>query len=109
MCMPIDLHSEETMRCYRCHRKEATEHLTGVAACEDCGRALEQSGKDPRRCPIDGSSLKKQVLLGVVTDRCPSCAGVWLDSGEVDIVQKRAAESGGSDFTSGFFLGMGLR
>ena len=97
------------MKCYRCQHNEATENLTGVPVCEDCGLALQRSGKDPRLCPIDRSSLEKRILLGVVIDKCPSCAGVWLDGGEVEIVRRRAADSGGSDFTSGFFLGMGLR
>ena len=41
------------------------------------------------QCPRDGSALNSEKYEGdVVVDRCPSCHGFWLDSGELKSVQE---------------------
>lgn len=34
-------------------------------------------------CPRDGTHLSNVRIDGVELDRCPNCAGVWLDTGEL--------------------------
>lgn len=41
------------------------------------------------KCPRDGSELTSENYeAAVVVDRCPTCHGVWLDAGELQIVQE---------------------
>ena len=34
------------------------------------------------------AEMEKVVIQNVVTDRCPSCHGMWLDEGELEIVSR---------------------
>jgi Zn-finger nucleic acid-binding protein len=41
------------------------------------------------KCPIDGSDLQsREYEAGIPVDGCPSCGGVWLDPGELEIIQE---------------------
>lgn len=41
------------------------------------------------KCPRDGASLTSDRYEGDVTvDKCPSCGGIWLDSGELRTIQE---------------------
>ena len=93
-------------KCYRCQQRKASLDFEGVPTCAECSKAIQATREEVRHCPIDGNGLQKQVLHGVIVDRCSSCGGVWLDGGELELVQKALAAGGGGDFTSGFFLGM---
>ena len=44
-------------------------------------------------CPRCGKTLQERVEHGVTIDQCPSCGGVWLDKGELDVLVE-ADESG---------------
>src|SRR5689334_9327688 len=44
-------------------------------------------------CPKDGTKLEAHEARGVTIDICPTCQGMWLDKGEVDIVRKLESES----------------
>jgi Zn-finger nucleic acid-binding protein len=40
------------------------------------------------KCPRDGAILKTQVYeADVEVDACPSCQGMWLDSGELEKIE----------------------
>ncbi|RMG11936.1 MAG: hypothetical protein D6731_14795 [Planctomycetota bacterium] len=39
----------------------------------------------PRACP---TPLQVDQLVGIEVDRCPSCEGIWLDTGEGEIVTR---------------------
>jgi len=43
-----------------------------------------------RACPVDGKTLEQSSMAGVIVDRCPSCQGIWLDSGELEEILKQA-------------------
>ena len=47
-----------------------------------------------RKCPVDDFTLAQETYEGVTIDVCPHCAGVWLDSGELESIQSTQA----SDF-----------
>lgn len=38
------------------------------------------------RCPKCGGHLETVELHRVQVDRCPDCAGLWLDNGEIDLL-----------------------
>lgn len=38
------------------------------------------------RCPKCGGHLETVEFHRVQVDRCPDCAGIWLDNGEIDAV-----------------------
>jgi hypothetical protein len=40
------------------------------------------------RCPKCGMELKEIDYQGINVDKCFSCDGVWLDSGEIDVLVK---------------------
>lgn len=41
------------------------------------------------QCPRDGTTLTSEKYEGdVVIDRCSSCGGIWLDSGELKTIQE---------------------
>ena len=42
-------------------------------------------------CPIDQTELSITERQGVEIDYCPRCRGVWLDHGELDKLNERAA------------------
>ncbi len=56
--------------------------------CESCEQEVQllvsAEGEVPRKCPIDGNLMQKEVSHMIVIDRCPKCAGVWLDGGELE-------------------------
>jgi Zn-finger nucleic acid-binding protein len=43
-------------------------------------------------CPHCGKECVKSVTQGVQIDRCPDGAGIWLDSGEIELLQAAAEE-----------------
>ena len=43
------------------------------------------------KCPIDGTELRMADRQGVEIDYCPTCRGVWLDRGELDMIIERAS------------------
>ena len=38
------------------------------------------------KCPRCGSALTEREFQNVKVDSCPSCKGVWLDAGELEMV-----------------------
>jgi Na+-translocating ferredoxin:NAD+ oxidoreductase RNF subunit RnfB len=61
------------------------ELIAELRAKRDADRA---AGAATRKCPVDGTVLEAREFHGVIVDTCPSCAGVWLDAGELDALMK---------------------
>ena len=53
-------------------------------------------------CPRDGSALAERVYHHVRIDECPTCGGVWLDKGELQILE-RVDETSRRSFIGGLF------
>jgi Zn-finger nucleic acid-binding protein len=65
-------------------------------------------------CPRDGTHLSNVRIDGVKLDRCPKCAGIWLDRGELETVmmlklsevesnfEDQTATRGGADEAAGY-------
>jgi Zn-finger nucleic acid-binding protein len=63
------------------------------ATLEALKRQREEAFKDERRClrPSCENSLMERIEVDKVEiDKCPSCGGVWLDPGELELLLKRA-------------------
>ncbi len=51
------------------------------------------------KCPKCGADLKEINYQGVLIDTCQECRGIWLDCGELELL-----EQGGSRLAKGFVL-----
>jgi Zn-finger nucleic acid-binding protein len=47
------------------------------------------AGTSSMRCPRCDGNLKESTVDGVAIDTCDKCAGVWLDSGELERLTKK--------------------
>jgi len=54
---------------------------------------VEAAGREGQivRCPKCPGALEKYRFMGFVLDRCESCAGIWLDKGELEGIMRKAA------------------
>lgn len=86
--------------CVRCGKNRTIRSSGGVPTCESCEELLRASlqakGEAARQCPVHSISMTKEIVCNIVIDRCPSCSGVWLDGGELDLL-KQAIKAGMSD------------
>lgn len=51
---------------------------------------------DDRHClrpACNGQLMERVQVDSVEIDRCPTCGGIWLDSGELELLMKRAKGS----------------
>jgi uncharacterized protein len=67
----------------------------------------EQVRTEMNKCPRCGTVLEEQEREGVKIDVCPSCGGIWLDKGELEILQR--VEKGKSGGFFGSFIGSGRK
>lgn len=51
-----------------------------------------REGRPLGDCPRCGEGLTARDHMGVTVDECPSCGGIWLDRGELEVLQERASE-----------------
>ncbi|MCL7926396.1 MAG: zf-TFIIB domain-containing protein [marine benthic group bacterium] len=89
--------SEVGEECSRCHRRTALRDFEGSQVCADCELAIKAGREERIRCLHDDSSMRKELIEGVIVDRCPSCGGVWFDGGELEALSsilQRAADQG---------------
>ena len=84
-------------KCARCGKRRTKEEYEGVPTCESCRvlmqKQVEASTEARQSCPIDGTPMSKEIVLSVIVDRCPKCRGVWLDGGELELLEA-AIEAG---------------
>ena len=61
---------------------------------------LQQKQKEVHwmKCPKCGSDLEEINYHRVMIDRCNACKGIWLDSGELELLTEGRAQ-----LTKGFF------
>lgn len=92
-------------KCVRCGTRTRAHDAAGLPTCEDCKSKLQAEREEKRICPIDGAMMSKELVHNVIIDRCPSCSGVWLDRGELELI-RQAVEAEHEPFGSGRFLAM---
>jgi Transcription factor zinc-finger len=85
--------------CHQCGRPTVfAQEPAENAVCAGCAGEPAPPRDAARSCPIDDTPLAAEHRSGVTLDRCPSCDGVWLDSGELELVvqpARRVAEGRG--------------
>jgi len=81
-------------KCVRCgtRTRNVYQDQSMCPACVEHVKLVLESARESRRiCPADGSELTKEVVHGVIIDRCPECRGVWLDAGEMERMNEEVA------------------
>ena len=82
-------------KCVRCSER-THETYQDKPTCERCRDemevALAEAAEEKRACPVDGLILKKEIVHGVIIDRCATCGGVWLDPGELERMNREVAD-----------------
>lgn len=69
----------------------------------DAERAERASaGRLPLRCPRDGTVMVERPHHGVTVDDCPQCGGVFLDRGELELLE-HVDDGGVGRFVGGLF------
>jgi hypothetical protein len=92
--------------CARCGERRTRSALDDIPTCSTCEQTVLQAklaSEDQRSCPIDGTTMQKEIVHKLVIDRCPKCRGVWLDPQELDAIKKTVAQEG---YNNGLILGM---
>jgi hypothetical protein len=87
----LDLRDELCARC-RKPMRYTNPGVDGVPTCPSCRAALDRP-QPQGACPGDGQPLEAQRVSNVAIDRCPSCGGVWLDEGELELIITAAAQA----------------
>ena len=90
--------------CVRCREHPSVEVLDGLPTCHHCGTAIRLKSESVRRCPVDGDTMRKEVIQNLLIDRCPSCGGIWLDHDELEALLRLAAEREDRSFINGVIL-----
>ena len=92
----LDLRDE---RCVRCGKptRYSTPGADGVPTCASCRDVLSRPAPKRRSCPVDGGELQSHQASNVAIDRCPSCDGVWLDGGELELITRAALDAAKRD------------
>ena len=93
-------------KCVRCGSKSTRNKVEGLPTCETCELKIQMERETPRMCPVEGSAMQKKIIHNVIVDKCPACKGLWLDEGELILLQNAMRDKGGGDFASGFIAGM---
>ena len=78
--------------------KQNAELIKQLRARQDAERSQAESKKHVMVCPRCGSPLDEVKMQSVLVDVCPSCKGMWLDAGELEII--RESRGGKSFFDS---------
>ena len=72
--------------------KQDAELLKQMRARLDAERAKGDRAQEPMKCPRCGTELQETQYHHAVVDVCPSCKGMWLDGGEIEIIGKSLKE-----------------
>jgi uncharacterized protein len=72
--------------------KQDAELLKQMRAKLDAERAKAEKTQAPMKCPRCDATLQETQFHHAVVDVCPSCKGMWLDAGEIEIIGKSFQE-----------------
>lgn len=61
----------------------------------DAERVKQERTSHSNKCPKCGCDLEEREHHGVKIDECPECGGIWLDKGELEIIEEIDAKSSG--------------
>jgi hypothetical protein len=66
--------------------KRDAELLKAKRAQLDVERAKAARSQHHMKCPKDGTDLQEREQSKVKVDVCPTCKGMWLDAGELEML-----------------------
>src|SRR5262245_56813591 len=89
--LTLDLRDEQCVRC-RGPMRYGSPGADGVPTCAACCEEIARP-RSSRACPVDAQPLRAERVANVAVDRCPSCGGVWLDGGELELVTAAAVQA----------------
>ncbi len=94
--------------CVRCGKQRTKREYAGVPTCENCQKllvaSLEAMAENARQCPVHATEMTKEIVLNIVVDRCPTCEGIWLDGGELDLLKQAIKAGMPDDFARAMLL-----
>jgi len=93
-------------KCARCGETRTWTHFENVPTCEKCEIDLMAEREEKRICPLCHAEMNKSVVKKIITDRCPSGHGVWLDGNELELIQTAMEEDAEGSFANGMIIGM---
>jgi hypothetical protein len=93
-------------KCLRCDKKRTKSKFEGLPTCGKCEIEIRLEREEKRPCPYDSAEMTKEVILNVIVDRCSKCGGVWLDSGELELLKKAIKAGADAACMNGLVLGM---
>lgn len=67
--------------------KQDAELMREMRARLDAERSAQPS-KEINKCPRCGTGLQEEERDSVKIDVCPNCGGIWLDKGELEMLQQ---------------------
>lgn len=73
--------------------KQDADLIREMRARLDAQRSTE--GGQVNRCPRDGTALNEEERHSVKIDVCPTCGGIWLDKGELELLARVGGRSSG--------------
>ena len=83
------------------HRKNQ-EAIEKLRAKLKASAEAKTAGTSSMQCPRCDGKLHEAVVAEVTLDSCDKCGGVWLDKGELDMLERRL-KSGARGFMGALF------
>jgi hypothetical protein len=93
-------------KCLRCDKKRTKSKFEGFPTCGECELEIRKERETRRLCPLDRAEMTKEVIMNVIVDRCSKCGGVWLEPGELELINKAINEGANAQYMNGLVLGM---
>ena len=68
-------------------------------------RRKQERSAHLNKCPKCGIDLAEREHHGVKIDQCPECSGIWLDKGELEVIEEidRRNPAGRDSFVQSLF------
>ena len=80
------------------------ERIKELRARLDAERTQAERAAHLGHCPRCGTRLEERDHFHIRVDECPECGGVWLDKGELEMLQHVKTEHRGNFFETLFGL-----
>ena len=95
-------------KCLRCDKKRTKSKFEGFPTCGECEIEIRKEREIKRLCPLDGAEMTKEVIVNVIVDRCSKCGGVWLEPGELELINKAIKDGASAQYMYGLAAGMAI-
>ncbi len=94
------LHSQEIERCIGCNGTFFDKGELGSiinlieiyrsVELDESDIPIESTQRPPYHCPSDSSEMLRKEYPGAILDECSKCGGLWLDDGEISLLNTTA-------------------